>query len=180
MLGYYLGLKKMHQALVHIQQQLEKIVALVRSSIPSDEPIGIAQGQWTFPSLTKTELADEAQSVSDLIDEYGADEVGEHEPILADYIRRLQYLQTHVIANIWGNAAQGIPAYLLTLQGLRKAVEPTLTRESQREGILKTRKLLKEVRALEARINALQPRTASVADMVETIESAYSAASASD
>ncbi|MCX7318319.1 MAG: hypothetical protein NT113_02025, partial [Hyphomicrobiales bacterium] len=151
-------------------------VPLIMSSIPSDEPFGIAQGQWTFPGLTRAELAEAAQSISDLIDQYGADDVGDHEPILVDYVRRLQYLQTHVIQNIWGSAAQGVPSYLLTLEGLRRALDPVLTRESAREAILKTRKLLKDLRSLEARIDALQPRTASLADMVETIESAYSTA----
>lgn len=166
----------MHEALHLIQQQLAKTAALVCSSIPNDEPNGVSQGQWTFPSLTRTEIADEAQAISDLIEDFGADDLGDHELFIADYGRRLQFLQTNVIPQMWSNAAQAVPAYLFTLRGLRKALDPVLTRESAREGILKTRKLLKDVRSLEARIDALQPRTASLADMVETIESAYSTA----
>jgi hypothetical protein len=53
---HYRGLKKMHQSLLNIQQQLEKVIALLRTAIPSEEPFGNAHGNWTFPGLTRAEL----------------------------------------------------------------------------------------------------------------------------
>jgi hypothetical protein len=52
---HYRGLRKMHQSLLNIQQQLEKVIAALRAAIPSDEPFGNAQGNWGFPGLTRVD-----------------------------------------------------------------------------------------------------------------------------
>jgi hypothetical protein len=173
---HYRGLRKMHQSLLNIQQQLEKVIAALRAAIPSDEPFGNAQGNWGFPGLTRVELIGDAQSLIDLIEIEGADEVGDHDTLLTDYVRRLQFLQAQTIPNLWGNAGVGVPAYMFTLDGLRKALAPVLTRDRHREAIVNIRKLTGQIRGLEARLNGLEPRTASVAQMVDTIEHAYNAA----
>jgi hypothetical protein len=167
----------MHESLLNIQQQLEKVIAALRSAIPSDEPFSNAHGNWTFPGLTRDELINEAQSLIDLIEDEGADDVGAQEPLLADYIRRLQYLAQTTIPNLWPNAAAGVPAYIFTIQGLRKALAPVLTRGRSREAaIVDLRKLTVQIRGLEARLNGLEPRAATVAQMVDAIERAYNAA----
>jgi hypothetical protein len=128
-------------------------------------------------SLTRVDLIGEAQSLIDLIKDEGGDEVGDHEPLLTDYIRRLQFLQQSTIPNLWGNSAAGVPAYMFTLQGLRKALAPILTRgRSREEAITNLRKITGQIRGLEARLNGLEPRAASVAQMVDAIERAYNAA----
>jgi hypothetical protein len=75
----------MQQSLENIKQHLEKIITLLRSSIPSDEPFGNAHGNWSFPGLTRAELVDDAQALIDLIDAKGGDEVGAAEGRLVDY-----------------------------------------------------------------------------------------------
>jgi hypothetical protein len=166
----------MHQSLINIQQQLERVIAQLQSTVPSDEPFGNAHGNWSFPGLTRAELIEEAQSIIDLIEDEGADEVGDHEARLTDYIRRLTYLQQQTIPNIWSNAAAGVSAYMFTLNGLRRALSPVLTSDRQREAVVKLRKLTGQIRGLEARLNGLQPRTASITTMVDRIEHAYNAA----
>jgi hypothetical protein len=166
----------MHQSLLNIEQQLEKIIAQLRSSISSDEPFGNAHGNWSFPGLTRAELIGEAQSIIDLIQDEGADEVGEHEAQLTDYVRRLQHLHQQTIPNMWANAGTAVPAYMLTLDGLRKALAPVLTRGSHREAIVNLRKLTGQIRGLEAVLNGLQPRAEKITQMVDTIEGAYNAA----
>ncbi|MCQ8180723.1 hypothetical protein NP603_06365 [Methylomonas sp. SURF-1] len=166
----------MHQTLTIIKQLLENIVSQIRTTIPNNEPFGAAQGNWTFPGLTRDELIDEAQSIIDLIDTQSTDEIGEHEQLISDYGRRLQFLHQNTIPNIWGNAAQGVPAYIFTLNGLRKALEPVLNPDGHAEAIIKLKKLSNQLRSLEARLNGLEPRTASLKSMVERIERAYNAA----
>lgn len=166
----------MHQSLTNLQQQLEKTISKLESSIPNNEPFGNAQSNWSFPGLTRAELIDEARSLIDLIEDGGTDEVGEHEARLNDYVRRLQHLQQQTIPNIWGNAGQAVPAYMFTLNGLRKALAPVLTRDGHKEAVVKLRRLTNQIRGLEARMNLLQPRTASITAMVDRIENAYNAA----
>lgn len=166
----------MHQTLTTTKKHLEKVIAQVKSAVPNDEPFGNAHGNWSFPGLTRAELVEEAQSIVDLIDDQGGDDVGGHETRLQDYVRRLQHLQQHTVAQIWGQAGQAVPAYLFTLQGLRKALMPVLTNDGHADALVKLKKLANQIRGMEARLNGLEPRTASLSTMVDRIEQAYNAA----
>jgi hypothetical protein len=65
---------------------------------------------------------------------------------------------------------------MFTIDALRNALEPVLNPDSQREAIVKLRKLSVRVRGMEARIDGLEPRTASIGSMVDAIERAFNAA----
>lgn len=166
----------MHQTLTSIQEHLEKVIAQVSASIPNDEPLGTAHGHWGFPGLTRTELIEEAQSIIELITDKGGNDIGDHETRIKDYLRRLKHLEQHTVPQLWGNAGQAVPAYMLTLDGLRKALSHILTRDSNAEAAIKLRKLASQLRAMESRLKGLEPRTASITTMVERIEDAYNAA----
>ncbi len=166
----------MHQTLSTIQQHLEKVITQVRSAVPSDEPFGNAHGNWSFPGLTRAELIEEAQSIIDLIEDQGGDDVGDHDARLEDYTRRLLHLQQQTVAHLWSNAGQAVPAFMLTLDGLRKALEPVLTRDGHAEAVVKLRKLTTQLRGMESRLNGLNPRTTALTTMVDRIEHAYNAA----
>ena len=166
----------MHQTLTTIKKHLEKVIAQVQSAVPNDEPFGNAHNNWSFPGLTRAELIEETQSIVDLIEDQGGHEVGDHDARLQDYARRLQHLQQHTVAQLWGNAGQAVPAYLFTLQGLRKALTPVLTNDGHADAVVKLKKLANQLRSMEARLNGLEPRTASLNTMVERIEQAYNAA----
>lgn len=166
----------MHQVLTAIKKQLETVVSQVQSSVPSDEPFGNAHGNWSFPGLTRFELMEEAQSIVDLIDAQGGEEVGDHDVLLRDYVRRLEHLREHTVVQLWDNAGAAVPAYLFTLQGLRKALTPVLTNDGHADAVVKLKKLANHLRSMEARLNGLEPRTASINAMVERIEQAYNAA----
>lgn len=166
----------MHQTLTAIQQQLSKVIAQVQSAVPNDEPFGNAHANWSFPGLTKSELIEEAQALVDAIQDRGGDEVGEQEVRLNDYVRRLQHLQQQTIGQLWGNSNQAVPAYMFTLAGLRKALEPALNRDGHAEAVVNLRKLTIQLRGMESRLKELDPRTASLAHMIDRIEKAYNAA----
>lgn len=167
---------EMHQTLITIQQHLEKVVTQVRSTIPNDEPFGNAHGNWGFPGLTRSELIEEVQSIIDLIEDQGGDDVGDHDARLKDYTRRLLHLQQQTVVQLWSNAGTAVPAFMLTLDGLRKALEPVLTRDGRAEAVVKLRKLTTQLRGMESRLNGLDPRTAALTTMVERIEHAFNAA----
>lgn len=166
----------MHKTLTAIQARLGEVIAQVKTSVPNDEPFGNAHGNWSFPGLTRAELIEEAEKIVDLIEEQGGDDLGEHEARLQDYVRRLQHLQQQTVAQLWGNAGQAVPAYMLTLQGLRKALDPVLTRDDRAEAASKLKRLTQQLRGMESCLNGLHPRAAELSTMVERIEQAYHAA----
>ena len=137
----------MHQTLTKISQQLEQLVAQVQAAVPNDEPFGNAHGNWSFPGLTRAELIEEAQSIADLIEDQGGDDVGDQEARLQDYIRRLQHLQQQTVGKLWGNAGQAVPAFLFTLQGLHKALAPVLTNDGHSEALIKLNNLAIQLRS---------------------------------
>lgn len=167
---------EMHQTLTTIQEHLEKIIEQLQSTIPNNEPFGNAHNNGSFPGLTRAELVEEVQSVIDLIEDQGGEGVGEHEARLNDYIRRLALLKNQTVAQIWGNPTQAVPAFMFTLQGLRKALSPVLTRDGRAEAVTSLRKLTTQLRGLESKLNSLEPRTATLTTMLERIEHAYNAA----
>ncbi|WP_454740290.1 hypothetical protein [Cupriavidus necator] len=166
----------MHQTLTKIQQELTKVISQLQSAVPNDEPFGNAHNNWSFPGLTRAELIEEAQSIVDAIDEQGADDIGDADTRLQDYLRRLTHLQSQTIPNLWANAGQAVPTYLLTLDGLRRALVPALSRDTAAEAAAKLRELASQLRGMEARLTGLQPRTVKLTTMVDRIEQAYNAA----
>lgn len=166
----------MHATLEAICTELDQLAAQVKSSIPNDEPFSNAHGNWTFPGLTRAELVEAATSLATLIRERGGDSIAESEPRLIDYLRRLQYLRSSTVPNIWGNAAAGATAYLLTLDGLRQALSNVLTIDPNLENAAAIRRVASQIRAMEARVKGLEPRSAALTDMVERIEGAYNTA----
>lgn len=155
---------------------LDAIIKQLDNVIPNDEPLGNAHNNWSFPGLTRIELKEEVQSIIDLIDERGGDELGDYEARLKDYERRLNHLRSSTIQQMWGNAGQAVPPFMLTMEGLRKALTPVLQQDKHLEGSIKLRKLTQQIRSLEARLKNLDPRTADLVTMVERIEDAYHAA----
>lgn len=166
----------MHEALVAIADQLEKVIASLKSQVPNDEPFGTAHGNYSFPGLTRVELVEEAQSIIDMIDENEVEVLGSSEARIKDYERRLVHLQQLTIPQMWGNAGSAVPAYMFTLAGLRKTLESVLKTDDRAEALAALRKLNTQLRGMQARVNGLEPRTASLTSMVERIEQAYNAA----
>lgn len=166
----------MHETLVGIQGMLTKLAAQVQAAIPNDEPFAVAHGNWSFPGLSRVELVEEAQSLIDLIEDRGGDDVTAGEARLKDYGRRLEFLRANTVGQLWGNSAQAVPVYMFTLAGLRKALEPALSVDKHTDAATRLRKLSTQLRGMEARIRGLEPRTTTVASMVEMIEQAYNAA----
>lgn len=91
-------------------------------------------------------------------------------------MKRIKFLHSNTVPNIWGNAGTGVPTYLLTLQGLQKVLTAALVQDDHGQAVAKLRKLTTQVRSMEARLKELEPRTTSLATMVSRIENAHDAA----
>jgi len=166
----------MHEALTDIQERLQMVIEQLQSTVPNDEPFGNAHNNWSFPGLSRAELVEEVQSIIDLIEDHEAVDLGDSESRITDYIRRLDHLHSQTVPNMWGNAGAAVPAFQITIDGLRKALSSVLTKDEHAETLAKRRKLRRQLRGMEAELNGLEPRTASLATMVDRIEQAYNAA----
>jgi hypothetical protein len=166
----------MHTTLATVQGHLKNLIAQLHSVLPSEEPLGVAHSSWNLPGLTRAEFIESAQSLIDLINERGADEIESTaaQARLQDYGRRLEFLRAHTVPQLWGgHGGQASSAYMLTLDGLRKALEPALTPNDQAAAVTTLRTLTTRLRGMEAKLNGLEPRTASLSTMVERIEQAH-------
>ncbi|MDE0330707.1 MAG: hypothetical protein OXL41_02480 [Nitrospinae bacterium] len=166
----------MHSSLKSIQEELKTVIHQLKEHVPSDDPFSVAHGNWAFPGLSRAELVEEAQSVIDFIEDHETDDLGDSEALITDYVRRLTHLHQQTVPNMWGNAGQAVPAYELTIDGLRKALSPVLKEDKSAETMSKLRALRKKLVGLEATLKELEPRTAALSTMVGRIESAYNAA----
>lgn len=166
----------MHATLAKVKNSLESLVTQVQGAVPAGQAFSVAHNNWSFPGLTQEELVERAQSLIALIDSRGGEDIVEGEQRLAEYIPRLKFLRTHTVQQLWGNANQAVSAYTMTLDGLRAAIEPTLARDHHTDNARDVRKLTAQIRSMEARLNALEPRTTGLSTMVELIERAYEAA----
>lgn len=167
----------MHPTLTTLVGKLNALASHIQSTVPNDEPLGNAHGSWNLPGLNRTDFVEEALSLVRLIEDQGKDDIGAAEARLNDYVRRLEHLRTQTVGQFWGgNGGQAASAYMLTLRSLRKALDPALEDNGHAEAAVLLRRLTTQLRAMEARVKALDPRTTSLSDMVERIEKAYNAA----
>ncbi|WCM91147.1 hypothetical protein M5C99_11970 [Acidovorax sp. NCPPB 2350] len=167
----------MHATLTTIQAQLNTVVSQLESTVPNDEPFGNAHNNWSFPGLTRAELVEDAQSLLNLIEERDVEELDSAtDQRLKDYVRRLKHLHSQTIPNLWSHAGQAVPTYMLTIQGLRRALSGELVPKDHTATAAKLRKMTSQVRNMEARLKDLEPRTTSLAAMVSRIEDAHDAA----
>ena len=167
----------MHKTLVELIDELEGVSQAVADTFGSDEPLSTVHANWSFPGLTGTELMGLALSIVDLINDRGAD-VGDlvNEEGVSSYIKRLKFLRSHTIPNMWGNASQGVSAYVFTLDGLRRLLERALPSTAQQDLANALRTATRQMRAMEARISDLTERSNDLEGMVARIEKAHNAA----
>lgn len=166
----------MDKSLLELRDHLESLSAQVLNKISTSKSFGLAHNNWSFPGLTREDLVVEVQSLIEIINAHGEQDLDELDGALQDYISRIKFLRDQTVPNLASNAAAGVPAYLATLQGLRRFLTTELIDDDHAEAAAKLRKLTKQVRSMEARLKDLEPRTTSLMTMVARIEEAHDAA----
>lgn len=172
----------MHPILMNIDSELTQLVASLKSVLPNNEPLSNAHGVWNNPGTTRDELVDVVERIMTFISERGSEQLPIGESLIADYQRRLVFLRGNTVPQLWsGNGGQAVSVFLITLQGLRTALEKALPENQDlAQEIALARVNAKtasnRLRSLEARINDLEPRSMSLNEMVGRIEKANSTA----
>ena len=172
----------MHNSLEQITQKLRLIIEQLNNSIPDDTPFSVTHGNWSFPGISRLDLIDEAQSIIRFIEDHGADDLGVYEARINNYLQSLDFLHAQTVPNIWGNAANGVPAFLNTTRSLGNLLSVALPREERKEedklaeARARNRRIFQQLRSAELEVDGLRNRTSSLEDMVGRIEGAYKAA----
>lgn len=159
----------MHKTLETIQGGLQQVIERVRTSGFGGEQFWNAQGQWRIPVLTTEELIEEAQGILDLIATRGGDDLGRHEPRLQGFEVRLKFLGEHVVTQVNENGAQAVLGYVLTLQALRKALDPVLIPDDP----AKQKQAFEQLAAEDSETNQIEPWFEGLQTMVKVIKHAH-------
>lgn len=167
----------MHPTLRNILKELDHVVSALNAYVESNEPFSIAYG-WSTAGLTRSELVERATALANAIRERAPNNLGNNEKLLADYVRRIDFLRSNTIPNISNSGGKGLVAYVLTLDGLSKALAPVLKDDTTiaDEFSKRSQQILKRLRGVEARLEGAEPRSVNLTDMVARIEQAYEAA----
>lgn len=171
----------MHATLESLKSELTQVVSGV-SAIGNSEPFSIAHGNWSFPGVTREELAQLARADIELINEFGGDQAPPNDKLLADYTRRLAFLRTNTIPNIWGNPGAGVQAYEATLAALTRALreafelERSPSKNEQQKALRDLKTLQGSLRSLEAQVAGATTRSQSLDEQITAIERAHQAA----
>ena len=166
----------MNQIFLDIKNELNNIINQLESSISSEDALNYARNNWSYPGIAREELVTEAQKIITLIETKGIDEVDDEDKTLARYLKALEFLRSNTVPQIWGNANEAVPAYIITINALKTALEPFLIKDDGKELAVQLKNQRKRVRSLEATLNDLEPKTSSLKEMVSSIEQAHETA----
>ena len=116
------------------------------------------------------------ESIIDFIKDHETEDLGNFEQRIYDYERRLNHLCNQTIPNMWGNANYAVPAFMLTIQGLRKVLSAALATDNRADTMRRLRNLKAQVTRMEAQFNDLEPTASSITAMAKRIADAHDAA----
>lgn len=171
----------MHPILKVINDELAQLGTSLKA-ILSNEPLNVAHGVWNNPGTTRDELVQVVDRLILLISERGTDQLGSGEALIADYQRRLVFMRQNTVPQIWsGNAGAAVSVFMLTMQGLQEALEHALPEDQTlaltiAKAITDAKSATTRLRALQARIGDLEPKSIALAEMVSRIEKASATA----
>jgi len=142
----------MHSTLDSISTTLISIAKQI-SDNAEVRPISLKHGSWSIPGITKVELASIATDIAADIKARGLEELGANESRLESYQQALTFLRDQTVPQLFeSQAAQAITAYIVTLEGLKRALVTALEpapRDVIQDSIKKSRR---EALAIESRI----------------------------
>ncbi|WP_152226039.1 hypothetical protein [Pseudomonas sp. SCB32] len=167
----------MHELFKSLKDELDALSAEIYAAIPNDEALNIAHGNWSFPGVNREDLRDYVSGVSGLIADQAGDETNGYDAYLSNSIARIKFIRTNTVGQIWGSGGAAVSALRSTLEILRETlVSEVFESDLKSEAAKSLRKLQREVRAMELRIQDLTPRASQMEEMIKRIEEVHEAA----
>lgn len=167
----------MHKDLELVCGALDSLAKVTLAGWSGDQTFADAWG-WNCPSLTRHDLAALPAALARDIRDAGPDTLSEaQQRLVQDIPRRLQYVGSHTVPNLWGgNNGAAVAAYTTTLAALRESLAPVIG--WQRAPDLKTlpAALVRKLRTLQSEIEQLVPDKERLASQVADIIAAHEAA----
>lgn len=166
----------MHSTLETISTTLAAIAKQINDNAEV-RPISLKHGSWAIPGITKVELASMASEISADIKARGLEELGANESRIEGYQQALTLVRDQVVPQLFeSQASQAITAYMVTLEGLKRAVTTALEpapRDVIQDSIKKSRR---EATAIESRLSQLNQKVPDLEGQIEKIQDAYETA----
>jgi hypothetical protein len=167
----------MHKVLVELENAITEVIASVNGHITHDDAFNKVHN-WHAPGVSKTDLLGQAESLLPLINTLKESVLSEQQLILlVDYPSRLIALAGNLIPNLPSNPPVAIPPYFLTFQTLHRLLESMVPRGDQQKLADGVRDAGRQLKAVQARLNTIDPRSSKVSEMIAQIESVHQAAS---
>lgn len=165
----------MHSVIAALIAELDNLIVAVNTAIPVDTALNVTHSNWSFPGLTRSDIAGLINDAQNILRDEIPEELGALEDVLADFLARLQFLRVHTAPQIWANAAQALPALTLTLEALNRATRHI--RVVDGENLLKSVRITAQhLRSVEARVRDFTVRTEDLDVVIKRIEAVNDAA----
>ncbi|AZQ55989.1 hypothetical protein [Burkholderia cenocepacia] len=169
----------MNNSVQVISNELDAIVSAL-SAVSEHRSLNVTFGNFGIAGVDHEELWNRAKELSDRIKSAAPDDIPQElEARLGKFTGRLEYLRTATIPQMFNaNGPTAIPAFLLTLDMLERALSPVISVSHHDEAALvqDVRTLRNTVRALASRAEAVSPTIEQLQSMADSILRAYAAA----
>lgn len=167
----------MNDAYLPITDALNALSEAVKAAIPSNSPVSILQGNWSFPGITRNELVAVATALAEKVSAITLSPTKESAASITGLAERIEFLTENTVPHLTSQSA-AIPVYLTTLDSVERAMKLVLLDSkalAHRESLALKRSGA-QIRGMENRIKDLDSRTVSLEEMVQAIERAHEAA----
>lgn len=163
-----------------LEDVCDALIALgdsIASRAPNKNLFVEIQG-WNTPSISFKELGDIPKYLAEQIRNSNIEELSEYlEESLEDVPRKLQLLTQHTVVQIAnGQAAQGIPAYMTTIQWISALVQPNIYWQSVQDPKSMPPMLAKRLSSLRKQLDELSIDKDELLSQIQIIQNAYVAA----
>lgn len=177
----------MHKSLDAVCTALDGLSTAITSGWNGETTFTETWG-WNCPSLTRHDMAALPKRLEKRIRDKGAEEIDPSLlPQINDLPRRLQFLQTSTVPQLWGsNCPLASSAIIGTIETLEKILYPVIGPQVSQEKLILDKEMveaakllqhtLNKLRGIEARTSEIILRSENLHEKIERIELAYEAA----
>lgn len=157
-----------------LRLELDALAAEIEARTPDGTPLNMAYSNWSFPGITRADMLRTVRDAAAAIEALELSTFPESAGELQVRLQGLQFLRTNTIPQMPSSASAVVAAFETTIDALVRALERLV--RPQRDLSLEMKKVTQRVRALSARLDQVEPKSAEIASKVARIEQAHDAA----
>jgi hypothetical protein len=169
----------MHEKLESVCLSLETLAINIRNGSKDDRTLSDMHNSWSFPAVTRHDLAALPEQLASEIREANLDQLDdEFESVISKIPDKINSLQARTVPQFFNtNGGQATATYLTTISLFREVLSPaTQSWDRVDDPELMPKKLARRVRSFKARIDSMSPSIDQLSSMITEINAAHSAA----